>query len=256
MPLLPRLLAVFVATSMFTLFADAAAPPLLIPGASVRVKASLYWCSWQAQGRAWMSGGPTGANATHASVRKYWEARSHQAWMDASTSAHLFTNGTSGAGTTGWGYLFPEVRRDLYLMLDNGWQNGSESVSRRLILDTNKFPEFAASDPTTSLKRLNEKAKALGWRGLGLWVNGGGTMTDAAFTRLHDAGIELLKFDGGDTNCAVTRQAKKFAPGLVVEHGKCTASCPINGYPGDGRADEAAAKAMASIMTCSDAFRT
>lgn len=245
-------------TMLLLLFttASAAAPPSLIPAASVRVEAPLYWCSWQAQGRAWMSHGPVGPSATPASVRKFWDDRTHQQWMDGSTSAHFFANGTSGAGATGWGYLFPAVRRDLYLMLDNGWQNGTEATSRDLILDTAKYPEFAAANPTTSLTLLNEHVKSLGWRGLGLWVNGDGAMSDDALRRLHDAQIGLLKYDGGDSQCQVTQRAKKLAPGLIVEHGACVHSCPMNGWPGDGRSTEKDALTQASIMNCSDAFRT
>ena len=99
-------------------------PPSLIP--DTRVDAPLYWCTWQAQGRVWMNG--ASANGTQKQTEDYWRARTHQHWMDGINSTHLFSN-HSDAGTDGWAYLFPRVRRDLWLMLDNGWQNGSEAVS-------------------------------------------------------------------------------------------------------------------------------
>lgn len=222
----------------------------LIPDKNVSTP--LYWCTWQAQGRIWMSG----ANGmSHANTIKYWEARTHKDWMDGSNSSYIFKNNTKG-GSIGWAYLFPDARRDLYLMLDNGWQNGSEASSRSLILDTKKYPEFVAPDPTTSLKMLNKRVISEGWRGLGVWVNGGGKISASGFVRLHNAGINLLKFDGGDNHCEMTKLAKQYAPDLIIEHGFCGSSCPLNGYPGDGRLLDSDAIKMANILKCTDLFRS
>jgi hypothetical protein len=141
-------------------------------------------------------------------------------------------------------------------MLDNGWQNGSESVSKKLVLDTNKYPEFKADNPATSLKMLNDRVRAEGWRGLGVWVLGSGMMTRQSLERLKDAGVGLLKFDGGDASCRVTALARQYAPGLIVEHGSCVSSCPMNAYPGSGRVSDKDAIAQAATMQCGDAFRT
>ena len=54
----------------------------------------------------------------------------------------------------------------------------------------------------------------------------------------------------------MTRLARQFAPGLIVEHGRCVAGCPLNGPPdGSGRVSQADAQAQAAIMQCSYAFR-
>jgi hypothetical protein len=238
---------------------DPRSPNLIPTGNAWHVRAPLYWCTWQAQGRAWMAGA---SSLNHTAALNYWEARTHQAWMDGCSSANLFTNGSATAGEVGWAYggresnpqssgparpayasgslhfasccrytYPPEARRELFLMLDNGWQNGSEASSRDLVLNEARFPEFVTEppDPTASLCLLREKVQALGWRGLGVWVNGGGSVSAAGFSRLHDAGVGLLKFDGGDAQCAMTRLAREHAPALLVEHGRCVDGCPLNG---------------------------
>jgi hypothetical protein len=187
--------------------------------------------------------------------KEYWEARTHQKWMDGLNSSHLFHNNTDG-GTTGWAFNFPRVRRDLFLMLDNGWQNGSEASSREIVLDTKKFPEFKDPDPTKSLKMLQERVVAEGWRGLGVWVNGERSVSTKGFQRLHEAGVGLLKFDGGDSGCKMTQLAKEYAPGLIVEHGACVSSCPMNGWPGTGRVSSKDYENQAHVMGCGDAFRS
>ena len=61
---------------------------------------------------------------------------------------HILTlgTGTSTAGTVGWAYTYPlATRRELFLMLDNGWQQGDEAASRDLVLNAERFPELMAT---------------------------------------------------------------------------------------------------------------
>ena len=201
------------------------------------------------------------AGLNHSAVIAFWEHRTHQAWMDGLSSKNLFHNDTSTAGRVGWAFAYPPAtRRELFLMLDNGWQSGDEATSRDLVLNASRFPEFQLTPPnaTRSLALLRERVQELGWRGLGVWVNGGGSVSPAGFARLHDAGIGLLKFDGGDTKCAMTKRAQQYAPGLIVEHGQCVTGCPLNGgAQGAARRESGRdAEQQAAAMGCTDAFRS
>jgi hypothetical protein len=233
--------------------------PTLLPGDDVRVSAPLYWCTWQAQGRAWMS---AAAGLNHSAALRFWEARTHEGWMEGSSSRNLFTNGTAtSGGGVGWAWSAPPAaRRELFLLLDNGWQEGDESTSRDLVLNASRFPEFVVTPPdaTRSLALLRQRVQELGWRGLGVWVNGGGVVSAAGFARLHAAGVGVLKFDGGDGGCRMTSLAAQYAPGLVVEHGRCVNGCPLNGgAQGEAAVESAAdATAQAKQMGCSDSFRS
>jgi hypothetical protein len=72
-----------------------------------------------------------------------------------------------------------------------------------------------------------ERVKALGWAGLSVWVPGGASARD--LVALDTAGVGVLKVDGGDEGCKVTRLARVHAPDLWVEHGFCGPDCPLNG---------------------------
>ena len=157
-----------------------------------------------------MSG--AGNLSSHDAVNEYWRARTHVMWMEQCSSANLFTNGTSTAGSVGWAYQLPLlIRHELFLLLDNGWQEGSEADSYELVLNRERFPEIAydSPDPTRSLMELRKHVQALGWRGLGVWVNGAHAVEVEGFQRLHAAGVGLLKFDGGDAQCLMTARARK-----------------------------------------------
>ena len=68
------------------------------------------------------------------------------------------------------------VRQDLYVLLDDGWDvgkdvpgNGAVSVFGSLVLDSDKFPDFTG-EPWERLTKLRCKLMELGYRGLGLWI--------------------------------------------------------------------------------------
>eukprot|EP00039_Didymoeca_costata_P005669 m.83542 g.83542 ORF g.83542 m.83542 type:complete len:561 (+) comp12926_c0_seq1:110-1792(+) len=229
----------------------------LLPSDSPSVQVSpAYWCSWQAQGRGWLFGA-TKLNLTKTQGDDYWRNRSHQQWMDQSNQVNMMQNDTV-SGREGWAWLFPKARKDMIMVLDNGWQNGPEAVSHQLDLDPKKYPMFAnASSKADKLKMFGDALKNIGWKGLGVWTIGGTPMNASTIAILRDADISLLKFDGGDNSCKQTAIAREAAPDLVVEHGLCGTNCPINGAPGsDGQWPWANAVNQAKVLACTDLFRT
>lgn len=91
-----------------------------------------------------------------------------------------------------------------------------------------------------------------------MWVNGGyGTFDEEKLRKLHNAGVRLLKWDGGDSSCDITALARKVAPDLTVEHGVCGTGCPLNtGAENGTRWSAADAKNQAAVLQCTDLLRT
>lgn len=196
-----------------------------------------YWCTWRTQSRG---GDP---------------AQGFREGRDAICEANLFGKG-------GWAdSYFPEARRDLYLVLDDGWdvpfgksatRNRSEFGS--LEIDGRRFPSFKGT-PGERLRQLNEAAKSRGWRGAGLWV--ACQSVGELWNRFHaeknilddwkrklewsaSAGIEYWKIDwGAHANSAEFRALmydlkEKYAPTVLLEHAEC--QTVVNGIvpTGDG----------------------
>src|SRR5208337_470426 len=108
-----------------------------------------YWCTWSAQN--YMYGqhlqtldpgvleGSSGSKLAH----------------DAMSEKVLFGDG-------GWVTdFFPKVRKDLFFLLDDGWEVGGTSTFE---LDSAKFPSFKGSG-AERLSRLNQAIEGAGWRG-------------------------------------------------------------------------------------------
>jgi hypothetical protein len=86
-------------------------------------------------------------------------------------------------GDDGWAKkMFPLVRGDLYLLLDDGWDipkipDGGPEVQKlhmrdylsSFMLDPSKWSRFQG-DPAERLRVLNDAVKKEGWKGIGLWV--------------------------------------------------------------------------------------
>ena len=244
--------AVLLASSASASAGTASLVPATTPLALV---SPAYWCSWQAQERAWLG---SMANLTTAAQADAWRHRTHQVQMDECNEANAI-HGKGHAGTTPWTQLFPRARSDMFFMLDNGWQAGAEGTSDQLHLSPTRWSSFQdPADPVVgTLARLSATVKRAGWRGLGLWTHGDSFPT-GQLAKLHAAGVGMLKLDGGDGACTVTAAARTAAPGLIVEHGDCvSSSCPFNdGGHGDGRWPYKAALAQAHLANCTDLFRT
>lgn len=149
-----------------------------------------------------------------------------------------------------WTRQFSNIRGDLYLMLDDGWDvpygvhpDKSRDSFGTLQLDESRFPSFTGS-PSQRLKKLNDFVKGEGWRGLGLWVPAQaagrlemGPEMEEYWTRrilwCKEAGVEYWKVDWGvyehsaGYRLFLTHLAEKLWPDLIVEHAFCMG--PYNG---------------------------
>ena len=180
-------------------------------------------------------------------------------------------------GPDGWARRFhPDARRGLYFLLDDGWDvpdPADDAWFGSLILNADRFPD-APKEPWERLAWLNGELKALGWRGLGLWVAaqeapalGGGAMTAAEQERYwaerlewsERAGVEYWKVDWGahagepEFRANLTRWARRIAPHLTIEHALCRG--PINDGP-DGRLPAEDAQKEAALLETADVVRT
>jgi hypothetical protein len=189
-------------------------------------KTPSYWCTWGLQTHSRVDIDPTNRSAI----------------ADNLSERLLFEE-------PGWASrYFPKVRRDLYLLLDLGWDvpPGLQFDQERWRLGTlelaeSKFPSCQGS-PAERLRQLNSICKAAGWRGAGIRIAAQmpgdgkeGKLTDTATLEAywrerarwsHRAGIEYWKVDygarSGDENFRklLTRIAREEAPGLLLEHAR------------------------------------
>jgi len=154
-----------------------------------------------------------------------------------------------------WIELFPEIRSELFFLLDDGWDLSLDTPKDRLKYcgtlypAEDKFPSLHGTQ-TERLTQLNERIKAHGWRGVGLWVASNalknGELVDYQkpdpvvdqywldrILMCRDAGIEYWKVDWGnmcDDNAfrlMMTELGKEHYPELIIEHGRGHA--PFNG---------------------------
>ena len=144
---------------------------------------------------------------------------------------------------------YPEVRNDLYLLLDDGWDVRSSQSStlpedvwfRPYIgscsLSEEKFPGYGATPPER-LKTLAGKVKNLGWKGLGVWISptvsyapeiegSGGSFEDFFRKRMEwskFAGVSYWKVDWGDYDMSdkhrklLSALKEEIYPELIMEH--------------------------------------
>lgn len=211
-----------------------------------------YWCSWDTQFRA---NSPEDGKET-VNLRNIL------------TQEFLF--GEKGMVS---GY-FHRVRRDLYVLLDDGWDvgwnvagNGRVSVFGSLELNEDKFPDFKGQ-PWEKLAMLKEKVLQLGYRGLGLWIcaNAVGEHQEKMLSPEESeaywkeravwcrrAGVDYWKVDWGyhsgdiEYRDRMTAIVKAYAPDLKIEHADCRG-------PLDKEAENP--EKLGRLLACSDYFRT
>ncbi len=190
---------------------------------------------------------------------------------DVLTDAALF-------GENGWAYQYdPEIRRDMYIVLDDGWDLGvsadghdDEGSYGSFILDETKFPGYGESY-AERLATLASKIKAAGWKGTGVWVccqedaahiSADGYDADYWRERIdwcRQAGITYWKVDWGkycynvSWRQFITDAAREIYPELVIEH--ISGDVGTNDPLGTGRVLQKLA-AMERIAAFSDVFRT
>ena len=165
-------------------------------------------------------------------------------------------------GADGWLNFYPEVRSDLFFLLDDGWDvpygagQGSSpdrmSVFGTMALNPQRFPSFAGN-PAEGLAQLTRRIRDAGWRGSGLWVAiqsqaelgmeawRGCSRRDEWKRKLEwcaEGGISYLKVDWGQASGDIsfrqmlTDLKNEIAPQIVIEH--CCCQPPVNGLSSDG----------------------
>lgn len=193
-------------------------------------------------------------------------------------------------GDDAWCRLFPEIRDELFFVMDDGWDvpysadvpGGELKVEHYKALEPHpsRFPSLSGT-PSEKLRQLNERVKAEGWHGLGLWVatnaykNGCLASYHAPDKEIEDwwieriinsreAGINYWKADWGN-ECGkmtfrrmMTEIGHKHHPDLIIEHGRGHAPYNGNARLGDCRTiwDEDFFSMMTGFSLFSDALRT
>ncbi len=139
----------------------------------------------------------------------------------------------------GWAYFYEKARGDLFLVMDDSWdvpKSGDRAYYGSLVLNQEKFPDATNGAKTNAeaLKRLSERVRALGWKGLGGWVcaqesplfRGDASDEEYWIHRLCEAdvsGFSYWKVDWGkrgtsaDFRLMLTALGRKYAPNLVIE---------------------------------------
>lgn len=170
-----------------------------------------------------------------------------------------------------------EHRGGLYLLLDDGWDvpynvdvTKGTGMFGSLCPHPEKFPSYGKT-PSERLKRLNEKAKEMGYCGLGLWVSPQiadeerGKRSTPDEIRAYwlekakmseDAGIRYWKVDWGrysdtENRRIMTECAREVAPNLRLEH-----ATPQNPFEGTASEDDPRTECMRERVIYSDFFRT
>ena len=201
-----------------------------------------YWCTWAAQN--YMYGhdlpeldpkvleGDSGSRLAH----------------DAMTEKLLF-------GRTGWAAdFFPKIRKDVFFLLDDGWQAGGTAT---FDLDTRKFPSFTGS-PADRLRKLNDAIKSAGWRGTALWCRNtpGGGADHHLESLSQAAGIKYWKIDIGDPTFNLIRLRDETHIPLTLEH--VHGEWPVNGdWRKDGRfGSQPWGSRRMEILKHTDVYRT
>ena len=238
-----------------------------------RGKTLNYWCSWFSQ------------NALTEEHESSGNTEIVFCGDQGKKTARNVLNERIVFGAGGFGEQWsPEIRKHMYLMLDDGWDFDydtvpSEHIDRfgSLCINKQKFPSFTGNN-AERLKRANDKAKELGWYGIGLWVAAQPcaplyyesydekTLIDYYSSRILDckyAGIRYWKVDWGkyqdilDFRAMLTELGHKLYPDLYIEHTRCC--FPVNGFPEQGlfrySDDGKQFEEMKKIRALSDVYR-
>lgn len=216
-----------------------------------------YWCTWYWQNYLIRKGEPV---TDPDPVKVY----SNIAAREQMNEENIF--GREGMAVV----MLPRTRSDYYFLIDHGWADKHLKPNPffTLVMDTADFPRYAGLAPRDRLLHMNEDIKALGWRGLGLWVRG--SPPEPEIRRMVEwskyAGIEYWKIDGGDTKDFLAERIKKeIYPSLVLEYvtgaGPLTPRWEEKGlsrYPSgyDPAQDPQRAARMLEILQHADVFRT
>ncbi len=202
-----------------------------------------YWCTWLTQNYL------AGKSCAE-------EKRTEQSLIgdQGAKLARSYMNEKAVFEKDGWAEQWEGVKSDLYLMLDDGWDvpYGVHPADRRdafgsIEVNEERFPCTAGKTPAERLSVLNERAKACGWKGIGIWVAAQRcgkdyekpfSAVDEAYWRerilwCKQAGVTYWKVDWGTLEHDnafrrfLSETAKELFPALTVEHAICCP--PLNG---------------------------
>ena len=214
-----------------------------------------YWCSWRNQ-RLFMPN-------PFLHMRQFDSAGHDIAQREMLNDEFLF--GKRGILSQ----HMQEVRKDMYVMLDDGWDvpyNGNYRAFGSLILNEERFP-YGGKTPSENLAILNKKIIDLGYAGTGLWIPMSciGESEENPFDKnsfcdywierakwIDYADIAYVKIDWGihgdqiDFRERLTDIFKKYAPRVQVEHSS------LDGWFYDPSTEK---EKYAQLLNISDAFR-
>lgn len=176
-----------------------------------------YYCTWQTQLYATNDGKPQGQRAIIGEKALFDKEKPY-----------------------GWAYFYEQVRKDLFIVMDDSWDvplDNDLSYCASLVLNKEKFPSFVntASDNIEAMKKLSDKIKGLGWKGLGGWICAQespyfkGELSQEEYWKkrliwANESGISYWKVDWGswgldpDFRRMLTKLGRKYAPNLIIEH--------------------------------------
>lgn len=212
----------------------------LIP--EVATGAPNYWCTWAVQN--YMYGHHLG------------ELHPETLEGDAGSKlAHEAMNEQVLLGEKGWAHEFySRVRKDLFLLLDDGWEAGGTATFE---LNTEKFPSFSGNR-SQRLSKLNDAIRSAGWRGAALWCRNtpGGRQDGELETLSNQANIHYWKIDIGDPEFHLVDLRKENHLPLQFEH--VHGEGPLNGdWSKDGRfGPQPWGSRRQQILAHTDVYRT
>ena len=184
--------------------------------------------------------------------------------------------------------FYPEARKNLFFLLDYGWDvelKDTKVWAGSCLANRSRFPG-CPEEPWQRLKYLNDRAQALGWGGVAIWLaaqtapalSEGRQLSEQeqeAYWRKRmewseHAGVRYWKIDWGSRQADVnfrtnmTRWARESAPNLVIEHAICQ-SCVNDHITGwheneliiqDGRVNAELIEKQAKLLEHIDILRT
>lgn len=201
-----------------------------------------YWCTWAAQNYMY------GHNLPHIDPKVLEGESGSNLAHNAMTEENLF-------GANGWvNKFYPKVRKDLFFLLDDGWETGGTATFE---LDTAKFSSFTGNS-ADRLRQLNRTVEEAGWRGAGLWCRNppGGNQDHRLEIETKAAGIRYWKIDIGDPTFNLVRLRNETHIPLTLEH--VHGELPLNGdWMTDGRFGvQPSGSRRIEILKHTDIYRT
>ena len=182
-----------------------------------------------------------------------WRTQNILAAMDGRASARDMMDEQRLLGPDGFVYGYADVRGDMYLVLDDGWDvdygvhpDTGAACFGSLEMSEQKFPSVKGLLPAERLRVIDQRVKSYGWKGIGLWVAAQRCASDydvpfkesdLAYWQerimwCREAGVEYWKVDWGTHaydnafRKALTSLAKELYPALMIEHASCV--LPLN----------------------------